>query len=137
MRPSWSSSSNCGMRNCWSICRSKLRKRSRWLWQYWVIQYYVHQTFSLLLHYDSSKHRVHPLYTFVYSFKFVKLFLKHPVLKHYEEFHVLGYNALLSVESQPTFRRNISHPSSGSKNKPSKEPANSSCLITASCWFLT
>jgi hypothetical protein len=26
-------------------------------------------------------------------------------------------------ESQPTFRRNISLPSSGSKNKPSKKPA--------------
>jgi hypothetical protein len=27
------------------------------------------------------------------------------------------------VESQPTFRRNISPPSSGSKNKPNKKPA--------------
>jgi hypothetical protein len=30
---------------------------------------------------------------------------------------------LMSVESQPTFRRNISSSSSGSKNKPSKKPA--------------
>jgi hypothetical protein len=31
-----------------------------------------------------------------------------------------------SVESQPTFCRNISLPSSGPKNKPSKKPA---CLL--------
>jgi hypothetical protein len=30
--------------------------------------------------FDSSKHCVRPLYKFVYSFKVVKLFLKHPVL---------------------------------------------------------
>jgi hypothetical protein len=32
---------------------------------------------------------------------------------------LLGYNAVQSVESQPTFRMNISPPTSGSKNKPS------------------
>jgi hypothetical protein len=35
----------------------------------------------------------------------------------YEEYCLLGYNAMYSVESQLTFRRNISPPSSGSKNK--------------------
>jgi hypothetical protein len=35
---------------------------------------------------------------------------------------LIGYNTVYSVENQPTFRRNMS-PSSGSKNKPSKEPA--------------
>jgi hypothetical protein len=34
----------------------------------------------------------------------------------YEEYHILGYNVVQSVESQPKFRRNISLPSSGSKN---------------------
>jgi hypothetical protein len=33
------------------------------------------------------------------------------------------YNPVCSVESQPTFQRNISPPSSGSKSKPSKKPA--------------
>jgi hypothetical protein len=33
----------------------------------------------------------------------------------YEEYHLMGYNAVYSVECQPTFRRNISPPSSGSK----------------------
>jgi hypothetical protein len=41
----------------------------------------------------------------------------------FEEFCLLGYNAVYSVESQPTFQRNISPPFSRSKNKPSKKPA--------------
>jgi hypothetical protein len=45
-------------------------------------QYHVHQTCSVLLHYDSSKRCVCPLNKFVYSFKVVKLFLKHPVYYH-------------------------------------------------------
>jgi hypothetical protein len=80
MRPSWSSSTNCGMRNCWSMSRSQLRERLRWRWKYWVLQYYMYQTCSVLLHYDSSKRCVCPLYKFVYSFKIVKLFWKHPIL---------------------------------------------------------
>jgi len=32
-----------------------------------------------LLHFDSSKRCVCPLYKFLYAFKVVKLFLKHPV----------------------------------------------------------
>jgi hypothetical protein len=40
----------------------------------------------------------------------------------YEELYLLGYNTLQSVESQPTFRRNISLPSLVSKNEPSKKP---------------
>jgi hypothetical protein len=34
-----------------------------------------------------------------------------------EESYILGYNAMESVESQPTFRKNMSPPYSGSKNK--------------------
>jgi hypothetical protein len=55
------------MRNCWSMSRWQLREGSRW--QYWVLQYYGHQTCSLSLHYDSSKCCVCPLYKFIYSFK--------------------------------------------------------------------
>jgi hypothetical protein len=40
-----------------------------------------------------------------------------------EEYYLLGYNTMKSVESQATFRRNISPPSSRSKNKPSKKQA--------------
>jgi hypothetical protein len=39
----------------------------------------------------------------------------------YEEFYLLGNNALQSGESQPPFRRNIVHLSSGSKSKASKK----------------
>jgi hypothetical protein len=40
----------------------------------------------------------------------------------HEEYYPLEYNAVYSVESQPTFRKNISPSSSGSI-KPSKIPA--------------
>jgi hypothetical protein len=42
--------------------------------------------------------------------------------REYEEYYLLGYYVVYSVESQPTLRRNMSPPSSGS-NKPSKMPA--------------
>jgi hypothetical protein len=76
-RPSWSSWTNSGMRNCWSMSRSQLRERSQW--QYCVLQYCMHQTCSVLLHYDSWKCCVYPPYKFIYSFKVVKLFLEHPL----------------------------------------------------------
>jgi hypothetical protein len=41
----------------------------------------------------------------------------------HEEVYLLGYIAVYSVESQPTFQRNMSLPSSGSKKGPSKKPA--------------
>jgi hypothetical protein len=50
-----------------------------------------------------------------------------------EEFYHLGNNAVKSVESQPAFRRNMSPPSSGSKNKPSK---NSGCYLLQAGFFL-
>jgi hypothetical protein len=40
----------------------------------------------------------------------------------YEEFYLLGYNAVQSVENQLMIRRNTSLPSSGSKTRPSKKP---------------
>jgi hypothetical protein len=46
-----------------------------------AVHCYVHQTCSDLLPYDSSKRYVCPLYKFVYSFKAVKLFLKHSVYR--------------------------------------------------------
>jgi hypothetical protein len=36
----------------------------------------------------------------------------------------LGYKAVHSVENQPTFRKNTSGPSSGSKTKPNKKTQN-------------
>jgi hypothetical protein len=41
----------------------------------------------------------------------------------HDVFCLLGYNAVQSIESQPTFRRNMSPPSSGSEKEPSKKPA--------------
>jgi hypothetical protein len=46
----------------------------------------------------------------------------------YEQFCLLGYNAVSSVGSQLTFRRNISTLSSGSNSKPSKKPWRSGQL---------
>jgi hypothetical protein len=46
----------------------------------------------------------------------------------YEEFYLLGYNAMQSVESQLMFGRNTLPPSLVSKN--------TLCLLPASCWFL-
>jgi hypothetical protein len=43
-------------------------------------------------------------------------------------FYLLGYNAVWSVESRPIFRRNISTPSSGPKNKPSMKPESRALL---------
>jgi hypothetical protein len=40
-----------------------------------------------------------------------------------EELHPLGYNAVYFVESQPTFRRNVLPPFSGSNIKPSNKSA--------------
>jgi hypothetical protein len=40
-----------------------------------------------------------------------------------EEFYLLGYNAVQSAESQPTFLSNKSPPSSELKSKPSRKPA--------------
>jgi hypothetical protein len=39
-----------------------------------------------------------------------------------EEFYLLGYNELQSLKSELTFRRDLSPPYSGSKNKPIKKP---------------
>jgi hypothetical protein len=41
----------------------------------------------------------------------------------YEEYYLPGYNTVQFVEIQLTFRKYISLPFSGFKNKPSKKPA--------------
>jgi hypothetical protein len=46
----------------------------------------------------------------------------------YEELYLLGYKAVWPVENQPTFRRNMSPPSSESKNKQVSCSAYSSIL---------
>jgi hypothetical protein len=43
-------------------------------------------------------------------------------------------NALQSVESQETFRGNLSSPSSGLKSRPSTKPAGTSNKICIICW---
>jgi hypothetical protein len=43
-----------------------------------------------------------------------------------EEYDLLGYNAVWFGRSPPTFRRNLSLPSSGFTSKPNKKPARSS-----------
>jgi hypothetical protein len=43
----------------------------------------------------------------------------------YERFYLLEYIGVYFVESQPMFLRNMSPPSSGSKNKPRAKPAQS------------
>jgi hypothetical protein len=80
MLPSWSSSSNCGMRNCWSMSvqihdtgNGRLHEEEG------AVHCYVHQTCCVLLHYDSSRRCVCLLYKFVYTFKVVKFFLEHPI----------------------------------------------------------
>jgi hypothetical protein len=47
-------------------------------------------------------------------------------IKYNEQYYLLGYDAVYSVEFQPTFRSNISTSSSGSKYTPRKIPACSS-----------
>jgi hypothetical protein len=42
-------------------------------------------------------------------------------METYEEFYLLGYNAVYSAEYQPSFQRNISPPSSGLENKQKKK----------------
>jgi hypothetical protein len=53
----------------------------------------------------------------------------------YEELYLLGYNAMLSVENQHTFRRNMSPSSSGSKNRRRKKPG-SSCHLLSRCFLI-
>jgi hypothetical protein len=49
--------------------------------------------------------------------------LQYILLVHsYEDIYLLGYNVVESVESQPTFGRNMS-PTSSLKSKTSKKPA--------------
>jgi hypothetical protein len=55
----------------------------------------------------------------------VLLLLNMPTLV---EYWLLGYNVVWSVESHSSFRRNISSPSSGSKNKTSKKRAWATCF---------
>jgi hypothetical protein len=58
-----------------------------------------------------------------------------------EEFYNLGYNAVWSVKSQPTFQRKISTLSSGLKNISSMKPARSRCFMlglffSSACYLL-
>jgi hypothetical protein len=51
----------------------------------------------------------------------------------YEEFYFLGYNAVESVESHPTFKTNVVSLSSGLKYKPSKKPELAASFRLLSC----
>jgi hypothetical protein len=52
----------------------------------------------------------------------------------FEVLCLLGYDAVLSVESQPTFRRNISHPSSGLKVNQARN--QNEAWLFAACFLL-
>jgi hypothetical protein len=54
-----------------------------------------------------------------------------PYKRNDSHLRLLRYNAVQSAESQPTFRGNMSPPSSGPKNKSSEKPAE-----PASCFML-
>jgi hypothetical protein len=53
----------------------------------------------------------------------------------FEEFRLIRYNAVQSTESQPTFQRNMSPPSSRSKDDPSKKPVKQSCFCLLHAGF--
>jgi hypothetical protein len=55
----------------------------------------------------------------------------------YEEFYLLAHNAMYFVESQPTFRKNTSPPSSGLRSKPSKQPSKQSVCCLLVCFYQT
>jgi DNA modification methylase len=53
------------------------------------------------------------------------------------EIYLLRYNTMQSIESQPTFQRNNSHPTSVLTSKSSKKPAWSMRQACSACyWFL-
>jgi hypothetical protein len=54
------------------------------------------------------------LYSFTY--KLFTMVLRNRIKRDDEVFYLLRYNVVKSVESQPTFRRNMSHPPSGSSS---------------------
>jgi hypothetical protein len=55
------------------------------------------------------------IFFFTNRISYCKIFASHSC--GYEKYHLLGHNAVYSVECQPTFWRNISPPSSGSKEQ--------------------
>jgi hypothetical protein len=66
------------------------------------------------------------MFTFSYHNVFVM-----PDFFNAEEFCLLGYNAMQSIESPLAFWRNMSPPSSRSKKKPSKKKSSSCYLLHA------
>jgi hypothetical protein len=56
--------------------------------------------------------------------------------KFTEEFYLLGYNAVQSVESQLMVWRNTLPPSSGSKNKPSKKSNETICIPIDKIYYI-
>ena len=63
------------------------------------------KTRCVLLHFDSSKRCVCPLYKFLYAFKVVKLFLKHPVCIYNISFLKFLYIQLnILVTSHATYK---------------------------------
>jgi hypothetical protein len=86
---------------------------------------YVHVTLHNFVICNIAPNKLKQYFTYCYRSNFVSILTIATSISDmliHKEFCLLGYNALKSVESQPTFRRNISPPSSGPKNMPSKKP---------------
>jgi hypothetical protein len=105
----------CDFRNYLDVKHIRYKKRhcrvSKQSWP--ILRYHIHDCPLKLQNGDNKNRKVYLLQ------------MKRGKGCEYEEFYLLGCNTMQSIESQLMFWRNMSSPSSGLKNKPSKKPARS------------